>query len=995
MTTARTANRDATRAWRGDDFADWLPPVLVKELRQGAQSGVFFWTFLLLQGTLFVIFSLHVLASRGEPQPPGAVDFLCWLTSFLAVAVVVPLRGLGALGGERRGDTLELLQGTRLSSTRIVVDTWTALVAQSLLVAATFLPYIVIRHYLGDAEVPADLQRLGWIVAVAVVLAAAAIALSSLPAWLRTGILVVAAGGAFLLFISFMEGALGRWWAQGGLSWHAHAGLLAAFTLSTVACLEFAAARIAPPAENHAVRQRLLALIVAAAWPVAGWLGSEEAAVATFLATGPVLGAAAVGAVVGRPSRVRTLFTSFRRAGRAAATVFAPGWATGLVFVAILAAVCLAGWCGFVQRFVADAQRPVWLAFASLLLAAVVCPLPFAALRTRHPLLLFCLVQILCLAVFVVANALKPTGLSWDEHSVGRWATLPFPLGAACALHAVKSPEMQRALAPTATIAAVAVIGAALAVMFRPWLRELAAVGRLVRGDALPPASSGPAAVAVRRQPADRPWVWREDDFPDWVPPMLVRELRRGMQSGVFAWMFIGIQGAMFAMMAWAVSSFDGDTEASSGELVTAFWGAIAAAVAVVVPLRGLTAVSGERLSGNLDLVWLTRLSATKIVVGTWLALMGQVLLVAVTLLPYLALRYFCGGIDVVVELELFGWTVAGAMVVASAAIALSTLPVWARIVIVAVVVVVFPLPVVGLLKEVSRSGPLLATFGLAGRLLLLAGVVLPTVACLEFAAARIAPPAENHAARMRLIALVVTATWTTLMAAGNLAADVTLVLAVLLAGPMLLCYEVGALLERPTPLAAIYRPFGRWGLAGRLAAAVFTPGWATAVPFVAAVTALFLPGWLMLFAREQTSTIDIALVPAALAFVCLVAAALVFPLPVLVHWPKLRFRLAAYGLAQLGCLLVFAYLAAVAPRDRSLIEWGGWWFALPFPLASLGVWWTSGDVAVMNIYVPILIQAAAATTVVVLSLVARPWVAEMRRVMRLVGATGRQPRSP
>lgn len=199
--------------------------------------------------------------------------------------------------------------------------------------------------------------------------------------------------------------------------------------------------------------------------------------------------------------------------------------------------------------------------------------------------------------------------------------------GAACALHAVESPEMQEAFATTVTIAGVAVIGAALAVMFRPWLRELAMVGRLVRGDALPPASSGPAPGAVRRQPAVRPWVWRGDDFPGWGSPMLVRELRRGVQSGVFAWMFIGIQGAMFAMMAWAMSLVHGDKEAHSGELAVAFWGAIAVAVAVVVPLRGLTAVSGERLSGNLDLVWLTRLSATKIVVGTWLALMGQVLL--------------------------------------------------------------------------------------------------------------------------------------------------------------------------------------------------------------------------------------------------------------------------------------------------------------------------------------------------------------------------------
>jgi hypothetical protein len=86
--------------------------MLVKELRQGVQSGVFFWTFLLFQAALFLLFSLQVLASGREDDDGFRVLF--WLAAFAAVAVIVPLRGIGAVSGEQRANGLDLLQITRL-----------------------------------------------------------------------------------------------------------------------------------------------------------------------------------------------------------------------------------------------------------------------------------------------------------------------------------------------------------------------------------------------------------------------------------------------------------------------------------------------------------------------------------------------------------------------------------------------------------------------------------------------------------------------------------------------------------------------------------------------------------------------------------------------------------------------------------------------------------------------------------------------------------------
>jgi hypothetical protein len=406
------------------------------------------------------------------------------------------------------------------------------------------------------------------------------------------------------------------------------------------------------------------------------------------------------------------------------------------------------------------------------------------------------------------------------------------------------------------------------------------------------------------------------------------------------------------------------------------FWGAIALAIVVVVPLRGLTAVSGERVASNLDLVRLTRLSATRIILGKWAALVGQGLLVATALLPYLVLRYFFGGQDVIVDLELFGWMVAGSMTVAAAALALSTLPLWARIGSVVVVGILGFVPVVSVMEQVFRGRLTFASLGAGGRLGILAGLVVATVALLEYAAARIAPPAENHAGRMRLIAVGLAAAWAAVGVVGSLDAFVVTLFA---AGPLLLCYAIGALLEEPVPIAALYRPFGRWGTPGRLAAAVFTPGWATAVPFVALLAGLCLTGWMAFFARHNPNNFL-----AGLTLGCLWAAAVIFPLPVLVRWPRARPRLLLYGLVQVACFLLFVYLLAVFPRGRSWDDAGWWMLTLPFPLAAIPAFSSRGGSGTMSTLAPVFLTAAAFTTLVVLGLVARRWLTEIRRTLRL-----------
>jgi hypothetical protein len=67
----------------------------------------------------------------------------------------------------------------------------------------------------------------------------------------------------------------------------------------------------------------------------------------------------------------------------------------------------------------------------------------------------------------------------------------------------------------------------------------------------------------------------------------------------------------------------------------------------------------------------------------------------------------------------------------------------------------------------------------------------------------------------------------------------------------------------------------------------------------------------------------------------------------------------------------------------------------LPFPLAAIPTFSAGAgdDLGRMSRLAPMFLTAAVVTTLVVLCLVARPWVTEMRRTLRLTRGAARRPR--
>jgi len=331
--------------------------------------------------------------------------------------------------------------------------------------------------------------------------------------------------------------------------------------------------------------------------------------------------------------------------------------------------------------------------------------------------------------------------------------------------------------------------------------------------------------------PADSPKVALLRDFPDRLSPMLVKELRQGLKSHVFTWGLIAMQLSLIVMTLIAME------EGNSRDINAFFWWSVAGAVCVLLPLRSANALRDESGGNTLDTLLLTHLSAWRITLGKWLATCALQVLVAMTALPYLILRYFAGGIDLVMEAAWLGVYLLFGMLVSAVMLGLSWFPHFlARS--------VFTLAVLGgalgfcggTIDEISRAygyglDEMFNQMGWPGVIYILTGMAWVAFFFLDIGAARLAPLSENRATRRRLVALAVLTIGSICCAATFAHREIAAILMMMLAMAMV-PPAIQALCERPVNLAPVLQPFVRRGRPGRLAGRVLYPGWHTGLVF-------------------------------------------------------------------------------------------------------------------------------------------------------------------
>lgn len=328
------------------DFGDWLSPMLVKELRQGMRSRVFMSAFYLTQLLMILSVVFNLAAATNTEMPAEMLAFLnglFWLMISVPLLFVMPIRGFGALHGEIKAGTIELVFLTRLTAWRIAAGKWTALMAQTLLLLCAVLPYVLLRYFLGGVDILADLQSLLFLLLTCAVLTAATIAMSPYESKLLRALFVIGLifGFQFLIGMMFAWMAVGRIAGAAGSSapvWQLYLGVALYVPAFIALALEIAASRIAPPAENHAIRKRLIGLVIFLAAPVLTLFspGREALYGASLLFLVPVIVDALAEPVVVLGSIYRP-FLRRGSLGRIGALVFTPGWVSAAWYTALLA----------------------------------------------------------------------------------------------------------------------------------------------------------------------------------------------------------------------------------------------------------------------------------------------------------------------------------------------------------------------------------------------------------------------------------------------------------------------------------------------------------------------------------------------------------------------------------------------------------------------------------------------------------------------------------
>ena len=333
-------------------------------------------------------------------------------------------------------------------------------------------------------------------------------------------------------------------------------------------------------------------------------------------------------------------------------------------------------------------------------------------------------------------------------------------------------------------------------------------------------------------------------DFPDKLSPMLVKELRQGLRARSFTMLFLIFQILLgfILLSASASSTTDYAGSFASGVIFTMF----GIAALFIQPMRGVTALFAEISGNTIEMMALTRLSASRIVFGKWIAIVSQTTLILITIIPYLILRYFFGGMILLGELVFLSLIFLTSMALTAVMVGMSgTNAKLARI-----------LPVIGFIFMIQIIGEMLFGGGFnnfmsyctlsdwesrVGIFSYLCFITYLGWCALSHGISVIAPAAENHSTLRRLIALGLTCVAVAVGFHPSVDAHVPLLIFAIILAPAV----ITALTEPSNLLPPIYTPFLKRGLPGRMATVFLLPGWPAGVFYSILLLAVSTAGFL------------------------------------------------------------------------------------------------------------------------------------------------------
>jgi hypothetical protein len=170
-------------------LGDRINPLVVKEIRQGLRTRIFWVCFgLMLLACLLLSLTAYADVKDGGYQPRGQLYFFTYFVCLgLVHFFVIPYSAYRSLAREREDETWVLLALTGLGPRRILRGKVTSFLAQAALYASAVGPFLLFSYYLNGIDLP-------------------------------TILVVLALGGAWLVFLTVLgvcaatlaDGRLGR-----------------------------------------------------------------------------------------------------------------------------------------------------------------------------------------------------------------------------------------------------------------------------------------------------------------------------------------------------------------------------------------------------------------------------------------------------------------------------------------------------------------------------------------------------------------------------------------------------------------------------------------------------------------------------------------------------------------------------------------------------------------------------------------------------------------
>ena len=276
----------------GEELADRVNPIVVKEVRQGLRTRVF-WIFFSLMLVACLFISLFAFAaSDGMADNIGKQTFIAFFVCLGFVQFfVIPYSAYRSMAREAEDETWVLLTLTGIGPRRILAGKLGSSVLQGILYASAATPFLLFSYVLNGIDLPTIIVGVVVSMGYQVFLVSVSVSLATLAeSRLVRSLLHFVLLGALLWGLgigiggSVALGELAQKATSSAAFWLTSFSVLFGMVTTGLILFESAAARLSLATEDYARGARLvyvLQFLGAAALFVCGWSVSGEAEVLT------------------------------------------------------------------------------------------------------------------------------------------------------------------------------------------------------------------------------------------------------------------------------------------------------------------------------------------------------------------------------------------------------------------------------------------------------------------------------------------------------------------------------------------------------------------------------------------------------------------------------------------------------------------------------------------------------------------------------------------